>query len=210
MTETRRALVVVDVQSEYFEGPMEIQYPPREDSLNRILEAMDAAEQADIPVVVVQHKLPEDAPIFAEGSAGFALHPQIEERLRPDTKRITKQFASVYDDTDFAEWCQQHDINTVTITGYMTNNCVLGTAEGAEPHGMSAEVLSDATGAIHISNEIGDVPAQRVHETIMTILHSNFAAVTTTEAWKQAITEGSATPMSNLVESALQGKASQS
>ncbi|GAB2864615.1 hypothetical protein GCM10027092_29040 [Yaniella soli] len=46
---------------------MEIQYPPRDESLNRILEAMDAAEQAEIPVVVVQHKLPEDAPIFAGG-----------------------------------------------------------------------------------------------------------------------------------------------
>ena len=209
MMETRRALVVVDVQREYFDGPMEIQYPPREDSLNNILQAMDAAEQADVPVVVVQHKLPEEAPIFAEGSANYELHPQIEERLRPETKRITKQYASVYDDTDFAEWCQQHDINTVTLVGYMTNNCVLGTAEGAEPHGMKAEVLSDATGAIRIANEIGEVSASQVHETIMTILHSNFAAVTTTEAWQSAIKDGSATPMSNLVESAVQGKESQ-
>lgn len=209
MTESRRALVVIDVQREYFQGPMEIQYPPREDSLNRILEAMDAAVQADIPIVVVQHEMPQGAPIFAKGSPGAQLHPQIEQRLHPETKRITKQYASVFDGTDFAEWCQQQNINTVALTGYMTNNCVLGTAEGAEPHGMKAEVLSDATGAIHISNDVGEVPARQVHETLMAILHSNFAAVTSTEAWITAIKNGAATPTSNLVESAIQGKESQ-
>ena len=40
------------------------------------------------------------------------------------------------DGTDFADWVKEHDIDTITLTGFMTNNCVLGTAEGAEPHGV--------------------------------------------------------------------------
>lgn len=210
MSAPRRALVVIDVQNEYFGGPMEIQYPPREGSLARILEAIDAAEQADIPVVIVQHDMPEGAPIFANGSTGWQLHPDLEAKLKPEFKRITKPYASVFDDTDFAQWIRDHEIDTITLTGYMTNNCVLGTAESAEPHGVNAEVLSDATGAIHISNEVGTVSARQVHETLMTILNTNFAAVTTTEAWTSAINDGTVTPMSNLVESALAGKDDQS
>lgn len=209
MSAPNRALVVIDVQNEYFDGPMEIQYPPRSESLTNILAAIDAAEQANIPVVIVQHDLPSEAPIFGRGTKGWELHPDIKAKVTSKTKQINKQFASVFDGTDFADWVRENNIDTITLTGYMTNNCVLGTAEGAEPHGVKAEVLSDATGAIHITNEMGQVPAQQVHETLMTILHSNFAAVTTTDAWATAIKNGAETPMSNLVESAVQGKESQ-
>ncbi|OAV60495.1 isochorismatase family protein [Enteractinococcus helveticum] len=209
MSAPNRALVVIDVQNEYFDGPMEIQYPPRDKSLANILAAIDAAEQANIPVVIVQHDMPAEAPIFARGTKGWELHPDIEAKVTPETKHINKQYASVFDGTDFADWVRENNIDTITLTGHMTNNCVLGTAEGAEPHGVKAEVLSDATGAIHITNEMGQVPAQQVHETLMTILHSNFAAVTTTDAWMTAIKDGAETPMSNLVESAVQGKKSQ-
>ena len=32
MTAPRRALIVVDVQQEYFDGILQIQYPPRDDA----------------------------------------------------------------------------------------------------------------------------------------------------------------------------------
>ena len=40
MTAPRRALVIVDVQQEYFEGPLEIQYPPRAESLANVVNAV--------------------------------------------------------------------------------------------------------------------------------------------------------------------------
>ena len=64
MSAPRRALVVIDVQNDYFDGPLEIQYPPREDSLARITTAMDVAAEHGLPVVVVRHEMPEGAPVF--------------------------------------------------------------------------------------------------------------------------------------------------
>ena len=61
----RRALIVIDVQNEYVTGNFRIEYPPVESSLPNIESAMDAARNNNIPVVVVQHVLPSDAPIFA-------------------------------------------------------------------------------------------------------------------------------------------------
>ncbi len=209
MPEPRRALVLVDVQQDYFDGPLAIEYPPREDSLARILDAVDVAERVGIPVVVVQHESPSGAPVFAAGSAGQQLPPQLEQRLHPEWKRITKRFASVFDGTDLADWCREHDIRTLTLAGYMTNNCILATAAAAAPHGLSAEVLSDATGAIPLSNEAGTASARHVHETLMTLLHSNFAAVTTTEAWAARVQDGAASPRSNLLTSATEGRAAQ-
>ena len=89
----------------------------------------------------------------------------------------------------------------------MSNNCDIATAVGAEGIGLAAEILSDATGAIHLANEAGKVSADQLHETLLVLLHSNFAAVATTEAWIAAVTTGEALPKSDLGTSATQGRA---
>jgi nicotinamidase-related amidase len=202
MSGPRRALVIVDVQQEYFEGPLAIAYPPRDESLARILDALKIADEFGMPVVAVQHESAAGSPVFAPGSTRQEMHPALAERLDPKHKRITKRYASVFDGTDFASWCQQHDIDTITLVGYMTNNCILATAASAGPYGVSVEVLSDATGAINLSNEQGSKPAQQVHETLMVLLHSNFAAVTTTAQWSANVRAKTASARSNLIVSA--------
>ncbi len=210
MSSPRRALIVIDVQQEYFDGPLAIQYPSREESLAHIVEAIDAASSEGIPVVVVRHEYPEGAPVFAAGSEGAQLHPEVERRRGADWKQVTKRFASVFAENDLAEWLGQNDVDTVTLIGYMTNNCVLGSAAAAEPLGFAVEVLRDASGAIHLSNEAGTVSAQQLHETLMTLLHSNFAATTTTDAWRAALKSGESVSTSDLGTSAVQGLAAHS
>jgi nicotinamidase-related amidase len=207
LTAPRRALVLIDVQQEYFDGPLGIQYPPRDASLANILRALDTAAQTDVPVVALQHEAPEGFPVFAAGSPGWELHPEVERRLGTTTKRVTKNFSDIFTSTGLADWFRENEIDTLTLVGYMTNNCVLSTSAAAEPLGFAVEVLSDATGAIHLSNEAGTASAQQVHETLMTLLHSNWAAVTTTDAWASAVTTGDALTKSDLVTSALQGHA---
>ncbi|WP_040168053.1 isochorismatase family protein [Microbacterium gorillae] len=206
MPSPRRALVIIDVQQEYFHGPLTIQYPPREESLERILDALGIAEERDIPVVVVQHENPAEAAAFASGSARQELHPKLAERLRSEHTRIVKRFASAFDGTTLANWCQEREADTLTLVGYMTNNCILATAAAGGPHDLAIEVLSDATGAINLSNEIGTAPARQVHETLMTLLHSNLAAVTTTTAWAKNVRNGIPCAKSNLISSASYGE----
>ena len=59
----KRALIVIDVQNEYFDGALPISDPPTETSLANIGRAMDAATEAGVPVIVVRHgtKDPEAA-----------------------------------------------------------------------------------------------------------------------------------------------------
>ncbi|MGW9550113.1 cysteine hydrolase family protein [Citricoccus zhacaiensis] len=206
MSAPRRALIVIDAQQEYFEGLLPIQYPSREESVARIAEAMDAAEQAGIPVAVVQHEAPVGSPVFAPESATFALHPKIDQRAANAAHRFTKSFASVFARTGLEAWLHENEIDTITLTGYMTNNCVIGSAAGAEPLGFSVEVLSDATGAIDLANEAGTASAKQVHKTIMALLHSNWAAVATAVDWIDAVSSGRALSTSNLVVSAQQGR----
>jgi nicotinamidase-related amidase len=207
MPAARRALIVVDVQEEYFTGPLAIGFPPAEESLARIIDATEAAGRAGIPVVIVQHEKPEGAALFAVGSPGWALHPRLSARIDASWKLVTKSYASCFDGTDLAAWLRRNDIDTVTLVGYMTNNCILATAAAAAPLGLQAEVLSDATGAIHVANEAGSASAPQLQETLLTLLQSNFAAVASTADWESAVVSGSPLARSNLLASATQGRA---
>lgn len=119
---------------------------------------------------------------------------------------MSKSLASVFEGTGLLEWLRAEGVDTITLTGYMTNNCVLASAAAAEPLGFAVEVLSDATGAIPLSNATGSASAAQVHETVMTLLNSNWAAVATTADWISSVQAGTILSGSNLAESAMAGR----
>jgi nicotinamidase-related amidase len=207
MTTPRRALVVIDVQQDYFAGPLEIQYPPHSESLPQIASVIDTATEVGMPVAVVQHSMADDAPVFNPALPGWQLHPEIENRRTATWKSIDKRYSTVFAGTDLLPWLREQDVDTVTLVGYMTNNCVLASAAEAETHGIAAEVLSDATGSIHIANDAGFTDAEAVHTTLLSILHSNFAAVTDTKSWVSAVVAGQPLDKGDLGSSAVHGAA---
>ncbi|BBH68438.1 isochorismatase [Actinoplanes sp. OR16] len=201
MTTPNRALVIVDVQREYFDDrPLRIEYPPRDKSLANIVEAAGIAGRTGIPVVIVQHEAPAGSPIFAAGSTGWQLLDEVAFG-----EPVVKNYSSVFEGTGLADRLRGLGVDTVTLVGYMTNNCVLASAASAEPLGFAVEVLNDATGAINLSNEQGSFTAQQVHELLMTLLHSNLAAVASTADWAAAVSSSEALPGSNLIVSAGSG-----
>ncbi|TDD90094.1 isochorismatase family protein [Saccharopolyspora karakumensis] len=205
MNSPRRALVVIDVQQVYFDGPLEIQHPPPAESLPRVARAIDAANAAGIPVIAVQHTMGEDAPVFNPTQPSFQLHPEIAGRRTDGWKQVVKDRSSIYSGTDVVDWLREQGVDTVTLVGYMTNNCVLASAVEAEGLGFATEVLDDATGAINLANDAGVVDAKTVHATLMTLLNSNWAAVASTEAWTQALEAQQPLPKSDLGSSAVEG-----
>ena len=206
MTVPHRALIVIDAQQEYFDGLLPIEYPARDDSIASIKTAINTAQQTGTPVVLVQHELPAEAPVFASGSVTWQNHPEVAAHENVAAKRISKQFASIFADTDLEAWLREQGIDTITLVGYMTNNCVIASAAAAEPLGFAVEVLNDATGAIDLANDAGTAPARKVHETVMALLHSNWAAVTDTETWATALRAGEPLTKSDLITSAAQGR----
>ncbi|MBV6324725.1 cysteine hydrolase family protein [Duganella violaceipulchra] len=197
MTATpRRALIVIDVQNEYFTGKMKIEYPPVETSLPNIGRAMDAAREAGVPVVVVQHDAPETSPIFGLGSDGWKVHPVVAQRAHDHF--INKKMASVFTGTDLAEWIKENAIDTLTIVGYMTHNCNASTIYEAMHRGLQVEVLEDATGALPYENAAGKVSAEEIHRVFNTVFHSNFGAVVSTETWQAAVRDGSKLERDNI------------
>ena len=195
----KRALIVIDLQNEYVTGHLKICYPDLLTSIPNIEVAWDAADDDDIPVVVVQHIEDEGAPVFARGSEGAALHPSIADRVPAHV--VTKGSVSAFPGTDLEAWLREAGVDTITIAGYMTQHCCAGTARDAAELGFTVEFLSDATGTLDLVNEAGAISADALHRSVLVTMQSEFAAVATTEEWTLAVEARVALPGSNLWDS---------
>ncbi|HEX7908418.1 MAG TPA: cysteine hydrolase family protein [Paraburkholderia sp.] len=188
MTTPRRALIVIDVQNEYVSGDLPIEYPEVQSSLANIGRAMDAARAAGVPVVVVQNFAPAGSPLFARGSTGAELHPVVSSRTHDHY--VEKSLPSAFTGTDLADWLAARQIDTLTVTGYMTHNCDASTINHAVHSGLTVEFLHDATGSVPYENSAGFASAEDIHRVFSVVLQSRFAAVASTTAWMDAVASG--------------------
>ncbi len=176
----KRALLVIDVQNEYFSGKLPVSYPAG--SLENILKAMDAAKERGIPVAVIQHRaFREDSPVFKFRSFEWELHPEIAGR--PRNIVIEKTLPGSFTGTELEPWLKGKEIDTLTISGYMTQMCCDTTARQAFHRGYKVEFLSDATGTLAFSNNSGSVTAEELHRAILVTQAQRFSTVMKTSEW---------------------------
>ncbi|AZO02762.1 MULTISPECIES: cysteine hydrolase family protein [unclassified Mesorhizobium] len=183
-----RALVVVDVQNDYNGGNLAIQHPPFAETVANVARAMDAAAAAGIKIVVVKQMAPETSPIFAKGSHGGELHPEIARGSRDHY--VEKTLPSAFAGTDLEAWLRANAIDTIAVVGYMTHNCDLSTIIHAVHMGFAVEFLSDASGSVPYANSAGFASAEDIHRVVTIILQSRFAAVLKTAEWIDCLTTG--------------------
>jgi nicotinamidase-related amidase len=174
-----RALLVIDVQNEYFTGALPITHPAGH--LEQILAAMDAAA-GRAPTVVVQHHFSEpDKPFFQKGTPGWELHPEI--KARPHDLLIEKTLPGSFTGTPLEEWLRERNIGAVTIAGYMTHMCCDTTARQAVHRGLTVEFLRDATGTLPLSNSAGEVTAEELHRSTLCAQQMMLSEVLDVPSW---------------------------
>ncbi|QPC91209.1 cysteine hydrolase family protein [Mesorhizobium sp. INR15] len=198
-TTPRRALIVIDVQNDYDGGNLAIQHPPFRDSVVNVARAMDAAAAAGIKVVVIKQLAPETAPVFAKGSHGAELHPEIARRKRDHY--VEKTMPSAFTGTDLEAWLRANAIDTIAVVGYMTHNCDLSTVIHAVHMGFAVEFLSDASGSLPYANSAGYASAEEIHRVITVIFQSRFAAVLKTADWVDGLKTGTLPERDTIVAS---------
>lgn len=187
-----RALIVIDVQREYVDGALPIGFPPLDVSLPNIAAAIEAAHDAAVPVVLVQHVDAADSPVFAAGSRGAELHDTVSAVAHD--LLLTKETASCFGSGALAPWLEEHGIDTLTVAGYMTQHCDESTSRDAADLGLTVELLSDAAGSPPLETPTGSLTAQEVHERSLVVLGSGFVSVATTAAWIEAVRAGAPLP----------------
>jgi len=204
-SQTRRALIVIDVQNEYESGNLLIEYPAINTSLANIGRAMDAATAAGIPVIVVQQYAPAASPVFAQGSHAWELHEVV--RSRQWQHYVEKKLPSAFAGTNLAEWLGENNIDTLAVTGYMTHNCVDSTIKHAFHSGLAVEYLSDASGSLPYANKAGYASAEEIHRAFCVVMQARFAAVLGTQEWIDLIHGNGVAERDGIYQSSQRGRA---
>lgn len=177
----KRALLVIDVQNEYFEGgALPISYPAGSGA--NIVKAIKAAEASGVQVVMVQHTATaKGAKAFAKETHGWQLHESVKNTNV--AHYIEKSMPSSFVGTDLESWLRKEGVDTVVISGYMTQHCCDTTARYAYHLGFGVEFLSDATGTLSLSNNGGTATAEEIHRSTLTEQAFRFSDVMSTKEW---------------------------
>jgi nicotinamidase-related amidase len=171
----RRALLVIDVQNDYFPGGAWA-LPGAERALPNILRLIEGAREREEPVVFIRHVAPEGSPVFARGSRGGALHEGLG--ARPADPAFEKAHPSAFQDTGLADWLDEAGIGALDLCGFMTQMCCDTTAREAYARGFKVRLFSDACAARDLVVEGETIPHQVVHGTHLATL-ARFAKILT-------------------------------
>ena len=155
-----RALVVIDVQNDYFSGGAWA-LPHAERALPNILALIGKARQQGDAVVYIQHVTPAGSPVFASGSTGSLLHPALA--VGPGDPVFQKQHPSSFQGTGLRGFLEQQGLRALDVCGFMTQMCCDTTTREAYATGYTVRFFSDATAARDLVVAGETIPHDVVH-----------------------------------------------
>ena len=139
-----KALIVIDLQNDYFPGGNYPLWNPETTLLN-IETAIEKANRQHIPVILVQHIANSAAgisPFFNKGTTGVKIHARIL-KAAPNAKVVVKQFADSFEQTNLEATLTALNVDELMICGMMTQNCVTHTAISKKAEKYKVSVLAD-------------------------------------------------------------------
>jgi len=176
---TRTALIVVDIQNDYFPGG---KWPlaGADAAADNAAKVIQAARDAGDLVVCIRHEAgSDDAPFFAPGSDGAQLHPKVARQEHE--AEVLKHFPNSFRETGLQALLEDKGIEQLVIIGAMSHMCIDATVRAAADLGYKVKVIHDACASRDLEFDGATVPAAHVHAAFMSALGFAYAEVISTD-----------------------------
>lgn len=169
------ALVVIDIQNDYFPGgAMEVEGSVEASAKTRgLLERFRAKK---LPIFHVRHfSVRPGATFLLPDTPGSEIHDVVAPL--PGEPVIIKNFPNSFRETDLLARLQKGGITDLVIAGMMSQMCIDATTRAAFDLGFSCTVVHDACAARKVAFAGAVVPAAQVHAAFMAALGAVYARV---------------------------------
>lgn len=178
---SKRAVIVVDVQNEYFSSG-KLPLVNIEQAAANAARVIDVARRNKDLLVHVHHEFPDpNAPVFTPGSDGVNIHKSVAPK--GDELVILKHYPNSFLKTSLKASLDAAGIEEVVVIGAMSHMCIEATSRAASDFGYKVTVLEDACATMDLVFNGVTVPAAQVHATAMAALEFAYASVKPTSAY---------------------------
>ncbi|MEM1315113.1 MAG: cysteine hydrolase family protein [Pseudomonadota bacterium] len=173
------ALLIIDMQNEYLDGPLKL--PDAEPAIARAAELLAKARAAGAPVVHVAHKGGAGSLFDRDAARGAIVDPMAPEGDEPV---VEKGLPNAFAGTDLHEVLTKTGRKELVIVGFMSHMCVSATARAALDLGYRATVDAPACATRALPDGTGGViDAATVHRVALVELSDRFANVAWAHDW---------------------------
>jgi len=176
-----RALIVIDVQNDYFRGG---DWPlvGVEAAAANAARLLSSARSSDDVVVHIRHEFESpDAPFFRPLSEGAAIHSSV---LPEDHEHVVlKHKINSFLGTDLKEHLDENGVGEVVICGNMSHMCVDAATRAAADFGYAVTVVHDACASRDLEFDGVRVPARIAHAAFMSALGFAYAKTMSTDEY---------------------------
>ena len=182
---SKKALIIIDIQNDYFEnGAIEL-INPIEASL-KARAVLDSFREKNLPVVHIQHLSadPVNMPIFVPGTFGSEIH----ENVKPleGEQVIQKYYPNSFRETALLDYLKENDITELVVTGMMTHMCIDATTRAAFDFGFTCTVIGDACASRDLEIDGKTVKAEDAHNAFLSALTFFYAKVENADVFLSA------------------------
>jgi nicotinamidase-related amidase len=132
-------LLVIDVQKQFYADD-EATARSLRNAVEYINAAIDLFREKELPVISIQHLDEEDGLI--PGNVGFDLPDDLA--ILPGDLHIHKTYGNAFNKTSLAEDLHRMNVDTIIITGFCAEFCVLSTYQGAKDQDLNPILLRNA------------------------------------------------------------------
>ena len=178
---TGKALIVIDLQNDYYPGGKWTLDGIEAASANAARLIDNFRDNGDL-VVHVHHNFPsDDAPFFVAGTEGAEIHQDVKPR--DGEPLVLKQQVNAFHQTNLKDLLDQNSVEDLVICGAMSHMCVDAATRAASDLGYGCTVVHDACASRDLEFNGVKIPAQQAHAAYMTSLGFAYAALNTTEEY---------------------------
>lgn len=176
---SKRALVTIDIQNDYFPGG-KWTLDGMEAAADNAARLLAAARSSGDTIVHVHHEFASaDAPFFAPGTPGAAIH-QKALPLSGETQ-VLKHTVNAFQNTNLKDILQAAGAEELLICGAMSHMCIDAAVRAAKDFGFTCTVAQDACATRELEFNGKTIPADQVHAAYMSALGFAYASTPTTE-----------------------------
>lgn len=176
---TKTALVIVDLQNDYFSGG-KFELEGTAAAASNAVRLLESFRAKGLPVVHVRHEFPtEDAPFFAPNSEGAKVHTSVQE-IEGEPVVLKHQINS-FRETNLKQILDSAEVDSVLICGTMSHMCIDAVTRAAADYGFQCSIAHDACATLGLEFNGTTVPASHVHAAFMSALGFAYAKVASTD-----------------------------